>query len=99
MGMETTDKLCCNCIHYLHGVLENPCAKDVKSVGYLKEGCWRWAKEKEAEIPTKVCSICGQEKTLDAFTHAKGVIQPYCKACRLVYKESKKRKNKCDESD
>lgn len=74
------------------------CQRDEQG-GISEPGCWRWAKEKEAEIPTKVCSICGQEKTLDAFTHAKGVIQPYCKACRLVYKESKKRKNKCDESD
>ena len=94
MEMGTTDRLCCNCIHYLHGQLENPCAKGMSKVGYLQPGCWRWAKEKEGETPTKVCSICGHEKTLDAFTHAKGVIQPYCKACRFAYKESRKRKKK-----
>jgi len=94
--METTDKLCCNCIHYLHGQLENPCAKGMSKVGYLQPGCWRWESEngKGVEMPTKVCSICGQEKTLDDFTHAKGVIQPYCKACRLVYKATRKRKKK-----
>ena len=93
MGMETTDKLCCNCIHYLHGQLENPCVKEVSSVGYLKEGCWRWQSEKgEREIPTKKCSICGEVKEIEKFGITKGRYNHYCNACRKIYRESKKRK-------
>lgn len=91
--METIDKLCCNCIHYLHGQLETPCAKNVNSVGYLKEGCWRWQSEKgEREIPTKKCSICGEVKEIDKFGITKGRYNHYCNACRKIYRESKKRK-------
>ena len=93
MGMETTDKLCCNCIHYLHGQLENPCAKRMSKVGYLQPGCWRWESEngKGVEMPTKKCSICGEVKEIEKFGIDKGRYNHYCKACRLVYKESRKR--------
>lgn len=95
MEMETTDKYCCDCAYYLHGVLENPCAKNMSCVGYLQVGCWRWRKSKDdAADETKICSICGEEKTLDKFTLKKGVPQHYCKACRLEYKARRKRKKK-----
>ena len=93
MEMGTTDRLCCNCIHYLHGQLENPCAKGMSKVGYLQPGCWRWQSEKgEREMPTKKCSICGEVKEIEKFTIAKGKVQDYCKACRETYKEMHKRK-------
>ena len=95
MAMGTIDKLCCNCIHYLHGQLESPCAKQMRSVGYLQPGCWRWEREEnQAETPTKTCSICGETKEITEFVSDKGRYTHYCKACRLVYKESRKRKKK-----
>lgn len=101
MAMETTGKYCCECIHYLHGVLENPCKYNMRSVGYLNQGCWRWESENGTgvEMPTKKCSICGEVKEIAEFVYDKGKYTHYCKACRLVYKERKKRRNKCDESD
>ena len=96
MGMETTDKLCYNCIHYLHGQLENPCAKGMSKVGYLQPGCWRWESEngKGIEMTTKKCSICGEVKEIEKFGITKGRYNHYCKACRKIYKESRKRKKK-----
>ena len=96
MGMGTIDKICCNCIHYLHGQLENPCAKGMHKVGYLQPGCWRWESEngKGVEMPTKKCSICGEVKEITEFVYDKGKYTHYCKACRLVYNESRKRKKK-----
>lgn len=94
MEMETTDRLCCDCIHYLHGQLENPCAKGHTKVGYLLEGCWRWQSKDgtEVEMPTRKCSIYGEVKEIDKFGIDKGRYNHYCKACRAKYRESKKRK-------
>lgn len=88
MGMETTGKgLCCECVFYLHGQIENPCAKGVACVGYLKQGCHWWKNEEgsTAEMPTMICSVCGKELTIDQFNRDKA--KPtgyfsYCKKCR-----------------
>lgn len=97
MEMETIDKLCCNCIHYLHGQLENPCAKGAKSVGYLKEGCWRWQtdKEEEKEMPTMYCPECQQYLGIDKFYKIKGKCQPICRKC-LPWKERRQKVAKQD---
>ena len=84
--MEKVQKICCYCIHYRHGDLEDPCAKGQKKCGYLHVGCWRWQSEsgKEIEMPTKVCSICGKELTIDKFyvdSTKPGGYSPACKKC------------------
>ena len=82
MGTETIDKLCCNCIYYLHGQLENPCAKNSNYVGYLREGCWRWKSEKgEDEVYMKRCSRCGEELPTTMFARYKKQYTNLCKNC------------------
>lgn len=89
--MEKVQKICCNCIHDQFGVLEDPCMKGNKKCGYLHPGCWRWESEdgKEAIVPTKVCSICGQELPVDKFyvnKKKKDGYSPACKSC-FSYRE------------
>ena len=96
MGMGTIDKICCNCIHYLHGQLDNPCAKGVSSVGYLNEGCWRWKSKngESIEMPTKKCGICGEVLTIDNFYKKKKTpdgLSFACKKCRS-WKEARNTK-------
>ena len=86
--MATIGKgLCCECVFYLHGQTENPCAKGVAYVGYLKQGCHLWRNEdgSKAEVTKKICSICGKELTIDKFnrdrTKPTGYFN-YCKKCR-----------------
>jgi hypothetical protein len=80
--------LCCECIHYLHGVVNEPCAKHNKRVGYLKEGCWRWETNKDAEekeMPTKKCAECGQVLPIEEFyanAHSKDRLSACCKKCK-----------------
>lgn len=82
MEKETIDRICCNCIHYLHGQLESPCAKDNPNVGYLHEGCWRWQSEKgELVIPTKQCSVCGEVKPINKFVRFKDKYKSFCIEC------------------
>ena len=97
MEMETTDKLCCDCAHYLHGLLHNPCAKGMRCVGYLNKGCWQF-KEEDCEdvVLTKKCSICGEVKEITEFVYDRGYTH-YCKACKPIYKESRRRKPKENE--
>lgn len=63
------EKLCCNCVHYKHGQLENPCNAGNTKVGYLKKGCWKWSRDEneEKEVPTKVCEKCGQVLPITQF--------------------------------
>lgn len=91
--METIDRLCCDCVHYLHGQLENPCAKGMKCVGYLKQGCWMFKAEGEEDTVLKrKCSICGEFKDITSFVYSKGEYQKYCRVCKPIYKESRRRK-------
>lgn len=94
MGMETIDRICCNCIHYLHGRLENPCAEGNSHVGYLHKGCWRWESEngKGVEMPTKKCGICGEVLPIDKFYKRRenpDGLSFACKKCRN-WKEARK---------
>lgn len=72
-------------MHYQHGVLHNPCVKNSRYVGYLKEGCRFWQKEvgtiDEGTI-TKKCSICGRELPLDMFYQTRLTKDCYSDACR-----------------
>ena len=84
--MGIIGKVCCDCIHYRHGDTEDPCKKGNKKCGYLHVGCWRWESVdgKKAIMPTKVCSICGQELPIDKFyvdSAKPGGYSPACKAC------------------
>lgn len=92
MAMETTDKLCCNCAHYMHGQIESPCAKGMRQVGYLRQGCWRWQtdKEEEKEMPTMFCPECGQHLPLEKFYQLKGEYLPICRKCLPWDKRRKK---------
>lgn len=95
--MGIIGKVCCDCIHYRHGDINDPCEKGQKKCGYLHVGCWMWKSEngKDVEMPTKVCSICGQELTIDHFykeVKKPGGYSSACKSC-FSYKD-KRRKQK-----
>ena len=98
MGMETIDKLCCNCIHYIHGQLENPCAKNSSYVGYLREGCWRWKAERGEEVVyMKQCSRCGEMLPITQFAKYKKAYTDLCKSCnekRLEEWRNERKRNK-----
>lgn len=97
MEMETTDKnyYCCECIHYLHGQLEQPCEKSNPYVGYLNRGCDKWENDKGEKIPvknTKVCKVCGQELPKKAFSVTKKTADKRMDVCKECNKKKKKRK-------
>lgn len=94
---------CCNCIHYLHGLTENPCAVGMKKVGYLREGCWRWQVDRSQEVtmPTRVCGICGRTLPIEQFyvqAFSKDGYSYECKEC-LPWREMKKQRKKCNGTD
>ena len=87
--METTanNYYCCDCIHYMLGVLDNPCRKDKPSVGYLRRGCELWENENGEKIPEqmKVCKDCGRELPITMFGKDKSspdYHKDWCKECR-----------------
>jgi hypothetical protein len=86
--------LCCECIHYIHGKDENPCAKGSCKVGYLKEGCWQWqgGKDDQVQIPTKRCPVCGETFTIDKFFKAKVNKDGLSRCCKTCFMERKKQK-------
>lgn len=86
--------LCCECIHYLHGHEEEPCAKGNNKVGYLKEGCWRWqgGTDDNVEMPTKRCPLCGEDLTIDKFYKEKYSKDGLSRLCKKCHKKEKKRK-------
>ena len=80
--METTDRLCCDCIHFRASNLLEPCAKGYPKCGYLHEGCWAWTDKAQAvAMPTKVCTQCGRTLTIDKFYRIKRVLNDICKEC------------------
>lgn len=94
------DKICGECAHYLHGQLENPCAKGNRFVGYLLENkvCWE-SKEEESleETATKVCAKCGMELPIKMFYSTRTTADHLTNVCKLCkphhwYKEKAKRK-------
>lgn len=92
MAMATTDRFCCDCAHYLHGQLENPCEYNVKSVGYLRPACWRYQSIKgvDPDEPTKVCAMCGKEFLISNFRidrRQPDKYSPYCKECYVKRKK------------
>lgn len=94
---QVESKLCCNCIHYVHGKYEEPCAKGNKYCGYLKEECYKWEKEPgEADrVIYKKCSICNELLPLDKFfkrRDSKDGYSDFCKICRPQYWNERKKK-------
>lgn len=94
------NKICGECAHYLHGQLENPCAKGNRFVGYLLENkvCWE-SKEGESDeaTATKVCAKCGKELSVKMFYKTKLTPDHLTNVCKLCkphhwYKEKAKRK-------
>lgn len=86
-----TSKICGNCVHYMSGQLENPCAKNPKYVGYLREGCGSWSETEEEYriIKTRVCNKCGKELPMIMFTRNSFL----CKNCKPTTKPSRRRRN------
>lgn len=86
--------LCCDCIYYKHGVLENPCERGNAKCGYLKEGCWQWSKVvEEREMPTKRCAQCHEVLPIKEFYKypwSPDKLSYICKACKKKNKEEKK---------
>lgn len=77
---------CCDCIHYLHGQLNQPCAKGCSYVGYLNEGCHRWENAeglKKPRITHKVCSVCGKTLPVSEFYRNKDNKDRLTKACKV----------------
>ena len=83
---------CCECIHYLHGQLNQPCAKGCSYVGYLNEGCHRWENAegvKKPRITHKVCSVCGKSLPVSEFYRNKDNkdrLTNACKTCKPHWK-------------
>ena len=95
--METTGKFywCCDCIHYLHGRDEQPCAKGHPYVGYLATGCHRWQNkegERKPVITHKVCSVCGRNLPVKHFSRQRGTQDYLSKRCRDCHPQCKKEK-------
>ena len=98
--METTanNYYCCDCIHYMLGVLENPCRMSKPSVGYLRKGCELWENEKGEKLPelTKVCKKCGQELSIKMFgkdKHSPDYHKDICKECLPMTKAAIKERS------
>jgi hypothetical protein len=103
MEKAITGKVCCECKHYLHGQLENPCELNNKYVGYLRPACWEFKADNGQEdvVTTKRCKMCGKVYSYDNFwkdCRQPDKHSPYCKECfakrkklvaRGVPKESK----------
>ena len=88
---------CCECIHYIHGQLNQPCAKGSPYVGYLNEGCHRWENKdglKKPRITHKVCSVCGKSLPVSEFYRSKDNkdrLTNACKTCKPHWKLSPER--------
>lgn len=99
--MGIIGKVCCDCIHYRHGDINDPCEKGQKKCGYLHVGCWMWKSEngKDVEMPTKVCSICGQELTIDHFYKEANKPGGYSSACKSCFSYKDKRRKQKEERE
>ena len=76
---------CCECIHYIHGQLNQPCAKGSPYVGYLNEGCHRWENKdglKKPRITHKICSVCGKSLPVSEFYRNKDNKDRLTNACK-----------------
>lgn len=95
MEMGITDKnyYCCDCIHYLHGQLEQPCAKGCAYVGYLNKGCHKWQNEKGEKMPVithKICIECGRTLSIKNFSRQRDTedrLSRRCKECNANRKK------------
>lgn len=99
--METTDKnyYCCECIHYMFGLLENPCAKSKPYVGYLNRGCSEWKDKDGNRIPKvthKVCETCGKLLPLEAFRRNKDTKDRLSKSCKECKPYKPKKQKSCE---
>ena len=89
--------ICGECMHYKTGHLENPCDKNNRFCGYLKEmPCFE---EREGEsiehTLTKVCAKCGQERPVSMFYKTRTTedkLSNLCKICKPYAGKRPKRK-------
>lgn len=85
------ERICGECIHYIHGQIENPCGKGNRFVGYLQENkhCWERAEgEADEDLVTKRCNKCGRELPLKMFFLTRRTPDGHTNVC----KECKPRK-------
>lgn len=87
--MATIGRVCCDCVHYQHGNLEDPCRLGDRYAGYLRSGCFRWKSysNESVEIQKKVCAKCGQEKPITDFGTCRKTVDKLNKLCRVCDKE------------
>lgn len=89
------ERICGECCNYIHGKLENPCARGNTHAGYLREGmrCWGMVGDEE---PTKVCDKCGRTLPISKFyvtKLTKDNRSSTCKECAGPYWKIKNRKS------
>lgn len=97
--METSKThYCYECIHYMLGVLEEPCRKGRSCVGFLRPGCDMWENElgeKMGDV-TKVCKQCGRNLPIKMFGKTKfsaDYRKDICKECRPMTKAAIKERS------
>ena len=85
------DRICYNCCHYQQGQIENPCSKNPRYVGYLREGCRLWSEQErgiDENNATKRCVICGKVLPVKMFHQTKETkdgLTDACKDCKPRY--------------
>lgn len=89
MAMEApaNKRYCCDCVHYIPGNMEDPCARGNRKCGYLYEGCWQWKsnQNEDIETPTKKCIICNETLTIDKFYKSSKTADGYTDTCRNCF--------------
>lgn len=90
---------CCECIHYMLGVTQDPCRLGRSCVGFLRRGCDAWENElgEKMEELTKVCKKCGRELPIKMFGKTRfteDYRKDVCKECNPMTKAGvEERKN------
>lgn len=82
---------CCDCKNYRHGKEDDLCERNNRKCGYLVQGlhCYEANEPSEkdvANLPTKVCNICGKALPLNMFRKTIKTSDGYtaiCKNCKV----------------